>query len=796
MLVAVGASAGGLRALKELVKNLDEKTSLTLVIIQHLSPKQRSILPEILATVTSIPVEVARSGFKMQPHHIYVNPPAKMLIIKDGVLQLQEKQQLKIIDEFMYSLASEHNLFPIGVVLSGTGDDGTEGLRSIKASGGLTIVQDPKSSQFADMPKNAIEAGVADLVLSPEKIAQELNRISQHSSITPSKTSSQELILSEAALRDIFALLKNSFSVDFVNYRRSTVERRISRRMILTGIKNIEEYFDHLRKNKEEQALLYNDLLISVTKFFREPTAFQVLRETILPAIIKSKTKDQPIRIWVPACSTGEDVYSLAIALTEFLEESGNSGRQVQIYGTDVNEKNLKNARKGFYPKNIVKDISQNRIKTFFTAAKDGYEVSKKIREMCSFAKHDLTRDIPFSGMDIIFCRNLLIYFDKQTQEKAITACHYALNPNGFLVLGASETVGKQTALFEQIAPRGIYRKRNTPHVIQTDTWQAVTFNVEKSASFSTNFDVAKLLMEVDSKLMAEYVPPTIVINESFDVFAFRGNVNPYVSLESGVASFNASKLLIEELRPALAAAFLEAKKRKKAGEATAFLERDTHRKTLRLKVSPLSASISDQQLFLVTISEISGFDRKESGVPAKAGDNKEQYIRELQDELAYTKEMLRSTVEQQKSIEEELRSANEELQSTNEELLTTNEELETAKEELSSANEKLKTLNSELVERNETLTLLNSDLDNLMANVNTAIILVDDDYRVRRFNNAAEALIRLLPSDVGRPVTDIRLGIPIGGFNSAMVKAAKGEKIRLKSKWLMAYIRCGFSPS
>ncbi|MCX8150895.1 MAG: PAS domain-containing protein [Candidatus Bathyarchaeota archaeon] len=780
--VAVGASAGGLNALKELVKKLDEKFSLAVIIIQHLSPSQRTLLPDILSTVTGIPVQVAQNGLNIQSNCIYVNPPAKVLTIKNGVLHLQEKQRLqKIIDAFMQSLASEQNVFPIGIVLSGTGDDGTEGLQCIKASGGLTIVQDPATCQFPDMPKNAIDAGVVDLVLSPEKIAHELNRISQRPNMNRPNAVSQDLALPEHALSDVFALLQTFFNVDFANYRRSTIERRINRRMLLSNIGSLEKYVDTLRKDKDELYMLYSDLLISVTKFFREPRAFQVLKATVLPAIIKSKVSGQPIRIWVPACSSGEEVYSLAIALMEFLEETGHTDKQVQIYGTDVNEKNVNKARRGIYPKSINRDISQDRLEKFFTTTKDGYEISKKIREMCLFAKHDLTRDIPFSGMDIIFCRNLLIYFDKPTQEKVIATCHRALNPNGFLVLGESETVGKQTNLFEQVASTSIFIKRSVAAALKTDTWQPSTFTVEKpTLPTPTNVDVTKLLLEVDNNLIADYAPPTIVINENMDILALRGNVSPYVSLETGVASLNVSKVIREELRPALTTAFLEAKTRNVTGKALAFLEKDKQKKTLNIQVKPFLTSISDKHLFLVTMSVLSSPYTKEI-TDYKRGTDKDQYLKELEDELAYTKEMLRSTLEQQKSIEEELRSTNEELQSTNEELLTTNEELETAKEELSSANEELKTLNDELRARNETLTLLNSDLNNLMTNINTAVVIVNDDYRVRRFNNAAEALMKLLPSDVGRPITDIRLGIPHEEFANALVAAAKGKKVRLE---------------
>lgn len=780
--VVVGASAGGLSALRTFVEKLDEKISLPIIIIQHLSPNQKSLLPEILSSVTRIPVQTAQNGLRIQPNTIYVNPPGKALTIQGGVIQLQEKQRLqKIIDTFMVSLASEHNVFPIGVVLSGTGDDGTEGLRSIKSSGGLTIVQDPASCQFPDMPKNAMLVGAADLVLSPEKIAYELNKLSQKAGRLDHKLSPQELALDENLLKDVFALLKNAFNVDFTNYRQSTVKRRISRRMLLNNIGSLEKYLEHLRKNGEELAALHSDLLISVTKFFREPQAFQVLTESILPTLIKSKAADQPIRIWVPACSTGEEVYSAAIALTEYLEKTGNTDRRFQIYGTDINEGNVKKARCGIYPKSVSRDISQERIAKFFTSTKDGYEISKKIRESCLFTKHDLTRDIPFSNMDIIFCRNLLIYFDTQTQEKVIATFHRALSAGGFLVLGESESVGKQTHLFEQVTPRGIYRKSSVYPATQTVTWQSAVFTVAAPTPPQPTLDVNRLLVDVDKHLLGEYVPATLVVDGNLDVLAFRGNVSPYVSLGSGVASLNASKILQDPLRPALDAAFFEAKSRKQASKALVFSEKEAQKKTLSIQVTPFSQTITDKQIFLVTISELSAETKRKTQTPRRVSGDKDQYIKELQDELAYTQEILRSTLEQQKSIEEELRASNEELQSTNEELLTTNEELETAKEELSSANEELKTLNDELKARNETLTLLNSDLNNLMTNVNTAVVLVDDNYRVRRFNSAAENLMKLLPSDVGRPITDIRLGLPLNEFNSAMVAASKGEKVRLE---------------
>lgn len=805
-IAGLGASAGGLEAIKKLLESLPQDTGLAFVIVQHLATNQESMLPEILARSTQMPVNKIEDGMVIEPNQVYVIPAGKNVTVENGHLNLEPKGiSLKPIDEFLCSLALERKTHAIGIVLSGTGSDGTEGLRAVKAEGGITFVQDLKSAQYPDMPKSAIAAEVVDFVRSPEQIAEELCSIAKHPEITRQKINLEEPKPQEAEnnLQTIFTLLQSSFGVNFANYKKTTIDRRISRRMILNKIENVNKYVAYLRGHREEQQALFNDMLISVTDFFREPNTFLALKEKVFPDLVEKKQSNQTIRVWIPGCSTGEEVYSIAMALTEFLEEKGLAF-PILIFGTDVNAKNIEKARRGIYLKSIENVISQDRLKRFFTDSNGNYQVAKRIRDKCVFAKHDIMQDPPFSNMDLIVCRNLLIYLEPSPQERVMATLNYALKPEGYLVLGESESVGKFTSLFEPLTKRGvIFKKKGGQPKAELPMQAPNPFSKAMGAlNLPKKADAQALLKdEVDKLLLTQFAPATLLVNDNSDILAVRGQVNPYVSIEPGTPSFNVGKMVRKDLRPTVQTALYRAKKVGKDVKEIVHLEHDGGQKTVSLHVKPIKLSNYEEPFFLIL------FEEKEKAAvevqttkPTSPRDvlvkAKDQQIRELSEDLESTKQTLQTVIEQQEAINEELRSANEEIQSSNEELMSTNEELETSKEELQSANEELTTLNDELKQRNGMLKELNEDLANLMSNVDTAVVIVGSDFKIKRFTASAQELLRLIPEDVGHSILGIRLGIPTEELEKPLSSViAKNEVVRAeinagKDRWYQMRIR------
>ena len=705
----------------------------------------------------------------------------------------------------MCSLALERKTHAIGIILSGTGSDGTEGLKAIKAEGGITFAQDLKSAQYPDMPKSAIAAEAVDFVRSPEQIAEELCSIAKHPEITRQKIEMEEPKPQEVEddLQTIFNLLRASFGVNFANYKKTTINRRISRRMILNNIENIKKYAAYLRLHREEQQALFNDMLISVTNFFREPNTFLALKEKVFPELIDKKQSNQTIRLWIPGCSTGEEVYSIAMALTEFLEEKGLE-LPILIFGTDVNGKNIEKARRGIYLKSIENTVSKDRLKRFFTSSNGNYQVTKRIRDKCVFAKHDIMQDPPFSNIDLIVCRNLLIYLEASPQERVMTTLNYALKPGGYLVLGESESVGKFTSLFEPLEKRGVMFKKKIGQLNVELPMQAPSPFLREMVvpNLPKRVDSQALLKEeVDKLLLAQFAPATLLVNDNSDVLAIRGQVDPYVSIEPGIPSFNVAKLVRKDLRPVVQTALYRAKKVGKDVKETVRLEHAGGEKTVNLHVKAIKLPNYEEPFFLILFEEkekaqVEAETTKTTSPSSGLTKAKDQQIKELSEDLESTKQTLQTVIEQQEAVNEELRSANEEIQSSNEELMSTNEELETSKEELQSANEELTTLNDELKQRNQMLKELNEDLTNLMDNIDTAVIIVDKDFKIKRSTASARELLRLTPEDVGHSILGIRLGIPAEDLEKPLSAViAKNELIRTeinagKDRWYQMRIR------
>ncbi len=775
--VAIGASAGGLEAFKVLFECLPVDTGLSFVVIQHLAAGQESMLTEILSRLTKISVQLVKDGMPVEPDHVYVIPPGVTMTIEKNILKLTSKgKSLKPIDTFFVSLAEDLKSQSIGIVLSGTGSDGTEGLKAIKAHGGITFAQTPDSAQYGDMPQSAISAEATDFVLSPDKIALELQKIAKNPHLARSEIVARdetetkgEKPKRETALNAIFTMLKSNCNVDFSHYKETVVNRRVTRRMVINQIEKMDNYTKFLRTHPNELEALYNDMLIGVTSFFREPETFVTLKETVFPSLVKNRLPKEPIRVWIPACSTGEEAYSFAIAIQEFLEENSITDLQVQIFGTDINEKNIEKARQGIYSTTIESDVNEKRLKRFFKSSNGNYQISKTIRDKCVFAKQDITADPPFSNMDLISCRNMLIYFDVYLHERVVPTLHYALKMGGFLVIGQSESIGKFTQLFEPVNnKRAIYmKKRAQPHV-SFGLQASAPYLKRKEGKEGEKKDTLSVLKdEVDHLLVTDYVPAALLVNSDLDVLIFRGNIAPYVLPESGLASLNLAKIIRKELRSEVQTIIYRARKEDKpVKENSLRFEYAGEQKAINIQVVPMHVEQYEAPFFLLLFEDVSSAaallrQTMELNITPEGRENvKDRQNRELREELDSTKQTLRRIIETQEATNEELRTTMEEAQSSNEELQSTNEELETAKEELQSSNEELKTLNDEVKNRNQALAQLNDDLTNLNRNVDPAIVIIDKGLKIRLFSPSAQKILNLSPSTIGLPITTIKLNV------------------------------------
>lgn len=775
--VAVGASAGGLEAFTQLLRTLPNSTGMAFVFIQHLDPKHHSMLSELLGKASSMPVVEAKDATRVEPNHVYVIPPNVNMGILRRRLQLTpraaEAGQHAPIDFFMRSLAEARNSHSVGVVLSGTASDGTRGLAAIKAEGGITFAQDERSAKYNGMPHSAIASGCVDFVLPPEKIAQELARISGHPYLSRNFIETRGSPVKKQKTRDenfetIFALVRNTCGINFREYKLGTIQRRTLRRMALHKMEHVSDYMKYLEKHPSETEALCQDLLIPVTSFFRDLEAFEALKSKVFPAILKDKTNKGTIRIWAPGCSTGEETYSLAIVLLEFLGERA-SGFQVQLFGTDVNERGIEKARAGIYQERISQEISPDRLRRFFTKVDEGYRVSKGVRDLCVFAKQNLAEDPPFSQMNLVACRNLLIYLGPALQSKVMPILHYALRPSGFLMLGNAESVAAFPDLFDPADKKHrIFIKRAVGTRLHYDFSAnryprdtSLPLGVSEQGGITLDLDQQH---EADRVVLKKYAPPGVVVNESMEILQFRGPIGPYLELAPGRASLHLLKVARKEFVPELRTAVNQAKKthalvRRQAVE----FRRNGQPKSVNISVETLESSGNRQYLILFerTTPSVSP-QRKVAGKFQVMGRTAKGEIAQVRRKLATAEEHLRSVIESKEASDEEYQSANEEILSANEELQSTNEELETSKEELQSANEELNTVNDELHNRNLEIERANSDMNNLLASTTLPVVMVDRSLRIRRLTIASAKVLKILPSDTGRPITDIRWDINV----------------------------------
>jgi two-component system CheB/CheR fusion protein len=782
--VGLGASAGGLEAFTHLFQSLPRDPGLAFVLVQHLAPDHKSTLVQLLKRHTSMQVEEARDRAVVKSNCVYIIPPDRHLAIANGALRLSAYAKSDganmAIDFFFRSLAEDQGSKAVGVVLSGAGTDGMLGLKAIKEAGGITFSQDEASAKFPSMPHNAILAGCADIVLPPAEIAKELVRVAATMMVlekSTSKSPEKAHASHQESLKQIFMLLVAQCGVDFTYYKHSTIARRIERRMLLLRLHHMDAYVAYLKEHPSEIDALYNDILINVTRFFRDGEVFDSLKAIVFQSILKDRPSGLPIRIWVPGCSTGEEVYSIAICLLEYLEGQGIA-YPVQIFGSDIDEPAIRQARAGIFPLSVGNDMSEERINKFFVRVESGYQIKKYIRDHCIFSKQNLVKDPPFSNLDLVSCRNVLIYLGAVFQKRAISVFHYALKPSGLLLLGTAEGIGSHADLFKLVDQKSrIHVKKliATPLRLDFGSTSSSLYMQDRGLPQDTGVTAVSstsVQREVDRLLLLKCAAPAVVVNDQLQILYFRGETAPYLQSPSGEASLNLLKMargnLMLELKNAVTQAIKDgvAVRREKVQ-----FQKEDRRSLVNLEVIPLFGTDSPSACFLILFEKVAAATRIARAPLAEHGGSSgdQRAIAELTHELAATKEYLQSAIAQHDAISSELNTASQELQSSNEELQSINEELESATEELQSSNEELATLNDELERRNLELTQLNSDLTNLVDSASMPTVMVDRDLRIRRFTPQASTLLNLIPGDVGRPLNNIKINMAVLEFGQIL---------------------------
>ncbi|MFT6094916.1 MAG: chemotaxis protein methyltransferase CheR/two-component system CheB/CheR fusion protein [Pseudohongiellaceae bacterium] len=764
-IVGIGASAGGLEALEEFLVNVPTLSGLAFVVVQHLDPNYEGMMPELLQRSTPMKVTQARNRMKVNQNCVYIIPPNKDMSILHGLLFLLDPvapRGLRLpIDFFFRSLAADQKERAVGIILSGMGSDGTLGLRAIKENAGLSMVQSPTSAKYDSMPSSAVNAGLADIVVSakdlPERLMAHLNH--SHHGI---KTGEEPKLKTEShsALEKIIILLRDRTGNDFSQYKQNTINRRIERRMGLHQIDKIAFYVRYLRENPQELDLLFKELLIGVTNFFRDQLVWEQFRSKALPTLLSKYPAGKEMRAWVPACSTGEEAYTLAMAFKETLDEVKPHGRfSLQIFATDLDEDAIKKARLAFYPSNIEDNVSPQRIARFFVKDGSGYRISKEIREMIIFAPQNIIMDPPFTKLDILTCRNLLIYLGPELQKRLIPLLHYALFSQGILMLGTSETVGSFSSLFKPVENKSkLYSRIDTP-LLLTD----IDFPIKATPIIPGAATLAhrtqpmttptqNIQDQADQILLQNYAPAAVMTNAEGDILYINGRTGKYIEPAAGKANWNIYAMAREGLRHALGMAIKKARHQTESVHIPNLtIGTNGGTQTINLTVQVITSPESLSGSLMLVFNDVPPPETPLKKQPT-AGVNQKL----MQAEIQQSHELMQSLREEMQSSQEELKSSNEELQSTNEELQSTNEELTTSKEEMQSLNEELQTVNTELQSKVEDLSWVNNDMENLLNSTEIATVFLDGTLRVRRFTNHATDLFKLIPSDVGRLLSDV----------------------------------------
>ena len=762
-IVGMGASAGGLEALRQFFRHMPPETGMAFVIVPHLEPNHISLMPELLQKETKMEVAQVEDGMKVEANRVYIIPPKKDMAIIHGSLQLLDPviphASRLPINYFFRSLGEDQGERAICIVFSGMGTDGSLGLKAVKEHMGMVMIQDPDSSKYDGMPRSAFGTGLADFILPPEKMPEQLIKYVEQSlsrRVQPSLT--REETISDT-LNKVYILLRSHTGHDFSSYKQNTIVRRIERRMNLHQISDLSQYIAYLQRHIDEITHLFKELLIGVTTFFRNPGAFEYLENTVFPRILQDKPGDYTMRVWIPGCSTGEEAYSVAIALRETMDKL-NRTFNVQIFGTDIDAESIDKARIGRYPETISADVSPERLERYFFKEDSLFAIKKTIREMLIFAPQNIIKDPPFTRLDLICCRNLMIYMNQDLQKKLLPLFHYALNPGGILFLGSAETIGEHLDLFSVIHKKWkVFKRKETKHANHA----ILDFPITSYRKTHPHMPARKLpevkMSELVEKMMLDgYAPPSVVINERGDILYIHGRTGRYLEPSPGEAALNVFEMAREGIKGDLFAAVRKSTTQKEVVTHAGLQVKDNGGfRFVNLTVRPILEAKTMRGLFLVVFQDVTARHEeereKQKGMVSKRSQKR---LENVEKELQHTRESLQTTIEELESSNEELQSSNEELHSTNEELQSTNEELETSKEELQSLNEELVTVNSELQGKNEELIKTNNDMKNLLDSINIPSIFVDTHMNITRFTVEAKKIANLIASDIGRPLGDI----------------------------------------
>ncbi len=763
-IVCIGASAGGLEALEQFLSHVPENSGMAYVVIQHLDPTQKGMLPELLQRVSKMQVFQVKERMVVKPNFVYVIPPNKSMSISEGVLHLVDPVEIRglrlPIDFFMRSLANDRHEQAIGVLLSGMGSDGSLGLIAIKEQNGVVMVQEPATAKFDSMPRNAINSVNIDVVAPADKLPLDLIKFLNHVPVI--KSIPEVEVDDKNSLEKIITLLRAQTGNDFSLYKKNTLYRRIERRMGVHKIDKIASYVGFLKENPQEVEILFKELMIGVTNFFRDPAVWEKLKETVIPDLIAELPEGSTLRAWVAGCSTGEEAYSLAIVFKETLEKvKPRGGILLQIFATDLDNEAIETARKGIFPTNITNDVSPERLSRFFTTQEENFRINTEIREMVVFAQHNIIMHPPFTKLDILTCRNLLIYMDSELQKKILGLFYYSINPEGIMVLGSSETLGAQGYLFSPTDNKLKIYKR---HDKTSDAPALFDFPSSYSRSKQTNMQQKiqvksqQNIEELADKLLIQYFsPPGVLVNEKGDIIYISGRTGKYLEPAVGKANLNIFAMLREGLRNEFPIAFRNVLLKKEA-VVLHNIKVGTNGGTQHINVTikwidkpePLSGMI---MIIFTDLPKIPETIRH----PVKGTETIES-IREaeLQEELTHTREEMQNSMEEMQTSQEELKSTNEELQSTNEELQSTNEEMTSSKEEMQSLNEELQTVNAELQSKIDDYSRVNNDMNNLLNSTDIATLFLDKELKIRRYTPQSTKIFKLIKSDIGRPFTDL----------------------------------------
>jgi len=773
-IVGIGASAGGLEALEQFLGHVPLESGMGFVIIQHLDPTHKGMMAELLQRATTMDVQQVKDRMRVMPDCVYVIPPNKDMSILHGVLHLFEPtapRGLRLpIDYFLCSLAEDRQELSIGVILSGMGSDGMLGLRAIKEKAGLVLVQDPISAKFDSIPRSAINAGLADLVATAEELPGRIIDYVRHALVITKREQPLEE-KDQSALEKVVILLRSKTGNDFSQYKKNTIYRRIERRMGIHQITRISSYVRYLQENPQEIELLFKELLIGVTSFFRDPVAWEQLQSEAIPLLLAGRPTGGELRAWSTGCSTGEEAYSLAIAFKEVLEQFKPAGTfKLQIFATDLDKDAIDKARQGLYPLNIAADMSAERLQHYFTREENGYRVAKVIREMVTFATQNVIMDPPFTKLDILICRNLLIYLTPELQKKLMPLFYYSLNPGAVLFLGSAETVSAFTDIFAPLNIKSrLFRRRESvlsfEPVAFPPTFVPLLQGIPKELPMLK--PAVNLQSLADQLLLQHFSPSAVLVTDKGDIIYISGKTGKYLEPAAGKANWNIFAMARDGLRYELGSAFQKAIRQKEPVVVKGLkVEINGDKQSVDITVQAIIEPEALRGMVMIVFNDVATAPEKKSTGRTLKSSVGNQRIDELEQELQHLHETLLTTQEEMQSSQEELKSTNEELQSTNEELQSTNEELTTSREEMQSLNEELQTVNAEQMSKMDDLSRVNDDMRNLLNSTEIVTVFLDSRLNVRRFTNGADKIFKLIPSDVGRPLSDITCNLEYPGLS------------------------------